>query len=55
MEEGKIVEEAILSIKEGSKLAPEIEGTPSGIEGLDKLFFITRFKEGKVIKIKKRV
>jgi KaiC domain protein len=50
MEEKKIIEESIVSLKEGLKIAPKIEGTPSGVEGLDELFFITRFEGGKVIK-----
>lgn len=50
MEEKKIIEESIISFREGLKTAPKIEGTPSGVEGLDELFFITRFEGGKVIK-----
>ena len=50
MEDKKIVEESIVSFKEGLKTAPRIEGIPSGVEGLDELFFITRFEAGKVIK-----
>ena len=35
MEEKKIIEESVVSLKEGLKIAPKIEGTPSGVEGLD--------------------
>jgi hypothetical protein len=38
MEEKKIIEESIISFREGLKTAPEIEGTPSSVEGLDELF-----------------
>lgn len=39
--EFEIVEDAILTLKETSKKAPEIKGIPTGIEGLDELFFTT--------------
>ncbi|HEX16065.1 MAG TPA: KaiC domain-containing protein [Deltaproteobacteria bacterium] len=38
----RVVEEAISTLKDAGKGAPELRGIPSGVEGLDELFFITR-------------
>ncbi|CUS99796.1 KaiC domain protein, AF_0795 family [Candidatus Kryptobacter tengchongensis] len=43
----EIVEDAILTFKETSKKAPEIKGIPTGIEGLDELFFTATIENGK--------
>ncbi|GIX40395.1 MAG: KaiC domain-containing protein [Leptospiraceae bacterium] len=47
MEENTILKEAIYSAKELEKKAPKIEGIPSGVKGLDELFFISTIKNGK--------
>ncbi len=38
----RVVEEAISTLKDAGRGAPELRGIPSGVEGLDELFFITR-------------
>lgn len=43
----EVVEEAILSLKDISDRAVEIKGVPTGIEGLDNLFFTTKIEKGK--------
>jgi len=42
--------ESISTLGESLKKAPEIKGVPTGIKGLDDLFFKTEFKDGKPIK-----
>lgn len=44
----EVVEESILRFKDAKEKAPELEGVPTGIEGLDDMFFRTVFKRGKV-------
>ncbi len=46
-QELEIVEEAVSTLKETGKKAPDIKGIPTGIEGLDELFFTTVFENGK--------
>jgi RecA/RadA recombinase len=46
-QELEIVEEAVSTLKETGKKAPDIKGIPTGIEGLDDLFFTTVFENGK--------
>ena len=38
----EIVEEAVASLKEAGEKAPEIKGIPTGVEGLDELFFTAK-------------
>lgn len=38
----KVEKEAIATLKDAGQGAPEIEGTPSGVEGLDELFFVAK-------------
>ncbi|MCS7175930.1 KaiC domain-containing protein [Pseudothermotoga sp.] len=48
--EPKIVEESIVVMGEAVKDAPKIVGIPSGVEGLDELFFTVELKDGKLAK-----
>ncbi|MEN3011440.1 MAG: KaiC domain-containing protein [Dictyoglomus thermophilum] len=43
----EVVEDAILSLKDIGDRAVEIRGVPTGIEGLDNLFFTTKIERGK--------
>jgi KaiC domain protein len=45
--EVELIEEAVSTLKETGKRAPEIKGIPTGIEGLDELFFTTKIENGK--------
>ena len=45
-----VFKDAIIPAKEALKKAPEIKGIPTGIEGLDELFFIADIENGKPIK-----
>ncbi len=45
-----VFKDAILPAKEALKKAPKITGIPTGIEGLDELFFIADVENGKVVK-----
>ncbi len=45
-----VVLEGIGTFKELSEKAPKLEGLPSGVDGLDELFFTTVVKDGKVVK-----
>ncbi len=49
-EKPKVIEEGIWVAGEALKKAPKLEGVPTGIEGLDELFFRAEIKEGKVVK-----
>ena len=49
-EKPKVVEEGIWIAGEAIKKAPKLRGVPTGVEGLDDLFFHTEIKEGKVVK-----
>jgi len=46
-EERKPILESISTLKEAGKEAPKLEGVPTGIEGLDDMFFITKIIDGK--------
>ncbi len=46
----EVVEESIVRFSEASTRAPQLEGVPTGVEGLDDLFFITRLQDGKVVR-----
>ena len=48
IEKHEPVVESIETLKEAGKKAPKIEGVPTGIEGLDDLFFVTKIVKGKV-------
>jgi len=48
IEKHEPVVESIETLKEAGKKAPKIEGAPTGIEGLDDLFFVTKIVKGKV-------
>ena len=49
-EKPRVVEEGIWVAGEALKKAPKLEGVPTGIEGLDELFFRAEIKDGKVVK-----
>jgi len=46
-----IIKESVKNLSEVGKEAPKLEGVPSGIEGLDELFFTSRIENGKAKKI----
>ena len=46
----EIFKDAIIPASDALKKAPEIKGIPTGIEGLDDLFFIPEIKENKPVK-----
>ena len=50
-EKPKVVEEGIWVAEEAIKKAPRLEGVPTGVEGLDELFFKSEIREGKVVKV----
>jgi KaiC domain protein len=49
-EKPRVIEEGIWVAGEAIKKAPKLRGVPTGVEGLDELFFHTEIKEGKVVK-----
>ncbi len=49
-EKPRVVEEAILVGEEATKKLPKIYPVPTGIEGLDELFFTTEVKKRKVVR-----
>ncbi len=49
-EEHPVVEESVFTLAEASEKAPKLEGVPTGIEGLDDLFFFATLKDGKPVK-----
>ena len=49
-EKPRVVEEGIWVAGEAVKKAPRLRGVPTGVEGLDELFFHTEISEGKVVK-----
>ncbi len=49
-EEHPVVEESVFTLAEAAKKAPKLEGVPTGIEGLDDLFFFATLKKGKPVK-----
>lgn len=48
--EPRIVEESIIVMGEAVKQSPKIVGIPTGVEGLDELFFTVEVKDGKPVK-----
>lgn len=49
-EKPQVIEESIIKSREALKKSPELKGLPTGVEGLDDLFFITEIKDKKIIK-----
>ncbi|GAB6065191.1 KaiC domain-containing protein [Aquifex pyrophilus] len=49
-EKPRVIEEGIWVAEEAIKKAPKLEGVPTGVEGLDDLFFKTELQDGKVVK-----
>ncbi len=49
-EKPRVVEEGIWIAGEAVKKAPRLRGVPTGVEGLDELFFHTEIKNGKVVR-----
>ena len=49
-EERRVVEEGVELLGEIGKRAPKIWGVPTGVEGLDDLFFVTEIRDGKPVK-----
>ncbi len=49
-EKPQVIEEGIWVAGEALKKAPDLRGVPTGVEGLDELFFNSEIKEGKVVK-----
>ncbi len=49
-EKPRVIEEGIWVAGEAIKKAPKLRGVPTGIEGLDDLFFHTELQDGKVVK-----
>ncbi len=43
----KVIKDAITPLGEAEKKAPKLFGVPTGVEGLDELFFITKWEDGK--------
>ena len=43
----RVIEESIVSLKEAHKKVPRLEGVPTGIEGLDEMFFTVEWTSGK--------
>ena len=50
-EKPRVVEEGIWVAEEALKKAPRLEGVPTGVEGLDELFFRSEIREGKVVRV----
>jgi len=50
-EKPRVIEEGIWVAEEAIKKAPKLEGVPTGVEGLDDLFFKSEIREGKVVKV----
>jgi KaiC domain protein len=48
---GKVVKQAVETLEEAGKRAPKLFGIPTGIEGLDDLFFTTKIEDGKPKKV----
>ncbi len=47
----EIVDNAIMTAAEAAERVPRLFGIPTGVEGLDDLFFVTRVENGKVRKV----
>ncbi|WP_457601193.1 KaiC domain-containing protein [Hydrogenivirga sp.] len=49
-EKPRVIEEGIWVAGEALKKAPKLRGIPTGVKGLDELFFHTEIQDGKVVK-----
>ena len=49
--EPEVLAESILRLQEAAEQAPRLEGVPTGIEGLDTLFFTVQWREGRPEKV----
>ncbi len=47
----KVVKEAVETLEEAGKRAPKLFGIPTGVEGLDEMFFTTKIEGGKVKRV----
>jgi len=47
----EIIKESFGTLAEISKKAPRLEGVPTGIDGLDELFFTSKIENGKPVKV----
>ncbi len=50
IERPQVIEEGIITGRRALKAAPRIEGLPTGVEGLDELFFTTEIIDDRIIK-----
>ncbi|WP_456397149.1 KaiC domain-containing protein [Desulfurobacterium sp.] len=48
--EPQVMKENVYLLKEAMEKAPELRGVPTGVKGLDDLFFTVEWKEGKPVK-----
>ncbi len=46
----RVIKEAVFLGSQAIEKAPEIKGVPTGVEGLDDLFFVVREEKGKLVK-----
>ncbi len=46
-----LIKESIKNLSEVGKKAPRLEGVPSGVEGLDDLFFTSKIQDGRAIRM----
>ena len=49
--EREIIKDSFGTLSEIAKKAPRLEGVPTGIDGLDELFFTSKIEDGKPVKI----
>jgi hypothetical protein len=49
--EATVISSAVETLEEAGKRAPKLFGIPTGVEGLDNLFFTTRIEDGKPKKV----
>ncbi len=50
IERPQVIEEGIITGRRALKAAPRVEGLPTGVEGLDELFFTTEIIDDRIIK-----
>lgn len=48
--QAELLVESILTLREAGTRAPRLEGVPTGVEGLDELFFTVRWEDGRPVK-----
>jgi len=46
-----LIKESIKNLNEVGKKAPKLEGVPSGVEGLDELFFTSRIQDSRALRV----